>query len=532
MSMMISRISTPKSSTAVSVEPETSVRRSLPLVLGSSILALVLYSATTTAMITQDSITYAGSAANGELARLLHPHHLGYNLIMAAALRLAGLHGTSMASLHLLQWVNIVIAACAVGTMAQVLIALGATRRRALKATAVFATANGVWLYSSQIEVYLMATLFCLTSLLIYLADRGTRTWPSILGTLSCTLALLSHQTAIFFVFGVAAQIIVTTTERERLRRLIVYVATPLVIIGALYLGAAWYVTGTLGPRGVWMFATEYAHTGQWGAISAKSFLKAPYGFVSAFVAIDHISLRTMTPVTVIGMILFAAAAIAALVAVSRGRAGRLSARTSISPLLAVWAVSHAAFVWWWHPSNIEFWIIAVPIVLLAFETLAPREGATFSRLAAIALELAVVAQLALNTPSITEASRGPNRRMVIAQTISARTRPGDVLVITSHPGMIGYYQYFSPARLLYPFPARTSPDSGAVARTLDSLGEVVRETTAKGRRVMLEGDPLLLPGSSKPRPEPERATIAAWVGAHAGVREQIGRESVLVLTP
>jgi hypothetical protein len=515
----------------------TPQRTPVALLVAVVLASALLYGLTVTNLITQDSITYAASAVRAGLAGWLHPHHLIYNVLLAGALRLFGTLRPDDAALAVMQGFNVVASAIGVGAMLALLMRLGLARGRALLTTALFATSNGYWLYSSQIEVYNLAVLFALLALFSYVVaterERSSPRW-TVIGIVASALALLSHQTAIFLLFGFGVHGLFLLRGRERAVRLATYVVAPLALVGVLYLCAAWYVTGELGPAGVLRFATSYAHTGQWGIVSAKNFVKAPVGLLSGFIAVGEgvtsLAPGAIAPLEIAAILLFLAGAALLLWALVRRRAEDAVERRhrALLVVLSAWLVAHAAFVWWWHPANIEFWIIAVPALLVAAAIAWPcveRAG----RLAYAGMATMLVAQLVANVPPIIEGTTAASPRIDAARSVARLTRERDLLLVTSHPGMVGFYQYYSDADLLFPFPAALG-DAGTIDRSLDSLSTRVDDVLHRRARVVLEGDPMLVPGSDELRPDAERQAIERWLNRYEWAQQSVGGGSVLVL--
>lgn len=491
-------------------------RRPLLVAMAVSAVAMLLYAASMTNLLTQDSMTYAVTALRGSFADLLHPHHMIYDVLLAGVLAVTGADRPGEGTLHALQAFNVLVSAIAIGVMFRLLLSLGLSTARSVLLSSVLALSNGFWMYSSQIEVYNLASLSCMITLLMYLwRDRGR--WAEWSGACAIVLAMLSHQTAVFFAIGLLVQLLARHSGAERRRLVATFIVAPGIFVAGLYMWAAWFVTGHLGPRGIWLFATSYAHTGQWGSVSSKSFLKAPYGFVSAFVQIDGLRPGYLPIASIAGLLLLFAAVIAAVVAVVAimRRRGTVTQRRDLRPLLFTWLLTHALFVLWWHPSNIEFWILVVPIVVLLIAIAEPGERKEKSRWAfAAAPLLLVAAQLAMNVGGVVEGTSAVSERDTLARGVASLVGDEDLVVVASHPAHVPYIRFYSGATVSFPFPVVEpgTSDTATIRESTEQLTDEARRALSRGGQILIVGNPLLIPGSTQPRSSDEQLLINRWL--------------------
>jgi hypothetical protein len=156
-------------------------------------VSLTLFLLTVPEAVTLDSLTYVLAMLDGTAGELLHPHHLLYNVVGAALLRLTGGVAGSWTTVLILQTANCFVAAFAVvvcwwwcrlsglGSSGAVMVSLWLTVMRAF------------WRYAAEVEVYNLALLLVLTAFAAQVSDRLRPAAPLLL-----TVACLFHQTAVF----------------------------------------------------------------------------------------------------------------------------------------------------------------------------------------------------------------------------------------------------------------------------------------------------------------------------------------------
>ena len=467
------------------------MRRIAPQCVLVAVTAAGLYWATFTNAITQDSISYAASAIKGGLADWLHPHHILYDALLACIARVTGATEQNLQSLRVLQGLNLLLSASAAGVFFGVVRRLSGGRRSDYLLAALFVLSNGFWLYSSQIEVYNVSVLCILGTLLALVSEEQTGSQSWIAPVITSTLALTFHQTSIFFTIALAMYGAFAYRNRERNYFLLRYTVVPLAIVGLLYVAAAWYVVGSPSPGTVWEYMTTYAHVGQWGRVEGKNFLKSLFGFVNSFLAIDQIRDGGLTLSLGVGMIVFGLGAGALLYSFRLRAIDRYRTRRYLG-ILIPWFVLHAVFVWWWYASNIEFWIAMIPCVLLTYASaLGARlaESRGFRSLTMAGLACIVIAQTITNLGPIWRDRSEPSARVQTAVQLANGVSERDLVLITTHPGLVPFVQFFATGSVAYLFDL---PGRSQVAESLEHMADLsraIRETVGRGGRVIVEGD-------------------------------------------
>ncbi|MEP7218252.1 MAG: hypothetical protein ABI876_05020 [Bacteroidota bacterium] len=416
----------------------------------AGLIAGIIYFLTQTNRLTEDSVEYAAAATRGGLEGLLHPHHLLFNPLLAAIYAVVGGSGATRQTLAMFQGLSILVSAVTIALVLLALRRMGCSLRVSSLLAAIFALGNGFWLYSSQIEVYNIAALCMIAAVAVSLIDgdiiaTGRRALPAAIFT---TLAMLFHQTAIFFVLALLVYGLRTLPREARRGFVLRSILPPLAVVGALYVAATWSVLGSIAPGTVFWFATSYAHTGWWGGIEGMHFPKAIYGLADTVLAIDN-----LRRVGVLGWGAMALGVAGTVVAIRGLRAATKNGGASVRYLsfLIPWIIAHAAFVWWWYPSNIEFWIVLMPALFLLAGSLlrSVAAGSGGERMVTMGLGLAMAGMLGVNAPGILADHANENRRLSYSQEISSISRSGDLFISTGQGALASYLRYFSPSKVL-----------------------------------------------------------------------------------
>jgi hypothetical protein len=168
--------------------------------------AFGLYMLSVVEVHTYDAIEYAISARTGlcELDRLLHPHHLVYNVVAHLYFQIWEFAGWTEGSIYPLQTLNIILS-CTCLTVFYTLVSRLTKRDLAFGTTALLALSHGYWLYSVEVEVYIFSVLFLIatTYVLVFRCMHGLKYGVSAGILLGC--AVLAHQTNVLFLPVVAA---------------------------------------------------------------------------------------------------------------------------------------------------------------------------------------------------------------------------------------------------------------------------------------------------------------------------------------
>ena len=146
--------------------------------------ATALYAMSIVAVHSYDALIYTYAARQGmqNLERLLHPHHLLYNSVGAINLwlwRTLGWHGNDIVPLQIM---NTVFGGVCL-SLVYMLVARYTRPLLALGAAMLLGLSHAYWLYSAEVEVYVLSVLFLVASLYAALRSWEHR-WPFVLGIL------------------------------------------------------------------------------------------------------------------------------------------------------------------------------------------------------------------------------------------------------------------------------------------------------------------------------------------------------------
>jgi len=467
--------------------------RRVLIIVGTFLLVSTVYIVSISEFLTEDSVDYATAVVKGNLAELLHPHHLVYNLLLAAIARSITFALPTPQTLHFLQILNVVATMAAVCMSFLLVRALGCSRAITLWSTCFLAFTKGFWLYSSQIEVYTWAAA-CITGTLlcIVVEEKGRSNIAWIVGPVLSGMGMLFHQTAIFFTLAIPIYALLFSGGKKARSLLVRYTVVPLVSVVTLYWMATIVHEGRYSPGAVLYFVTSYAHSGWWGKLEGNILEKAASGFVNSIVAIE--GSRTRASSTYVwGLLSTFPIAVILLVGFTGWRA-RVSSRGYRWMALCVpWVIAHTIFVTWWYPDNIEFWIMLLPglMFILAILLQEIREVGT-NRFALMgALGLLLVGELGMNGTLIRDNRRSESLPRSYALEVCKQVSAGD-LVVTTGEGILGsYLRYFCPASVvpIHGFFGMRPPGEmkGVTSELVHALDYSFQDTMRKGGSIIVE---------------------------------------------
>jgi Dolichyl-phosphate-mannose-protein mannosyltransferase len=332
--------------------------RMLPL--GLFVGTLLLYLATLTKVHTFDALSYVLSVERKPWQEVFHPHHLAYGPLGALALALGRALGFTGGAALPMQVINALAGALGAAQLHRVIARATGRADLGLAAALVLVSSYAYWYYAVEIEVYTVAALFLILCLGLMARERPPTLRDMALLGLAQGGATLFHQTNALICVPVLIWLL---GQRQRQPRGLLQPGLPLLLLaygaalGAMvilpYLWVGFGVSrfDSIAAFITWM--TEYARTGWWGGpVTANTWARLGQGLS-----------ETLTPVGG-GWIwlLLGVAAGGALLTRSTARPPSLS--PMITALL-VWLAVYGAFFTWWEPDNIEFWIAALPPLLL-----------------------------------------------------------------------------------------------------------------------------------------------------------------------
>ena len=314
----------------------------------------ILYILTPLERHTYDALVYASAArtALDDPEMFFHPHHLLYNPLGHLVYRCLVLFGWEGGTLIPLQALNSLFGAACVALFYR-WTARFTPRPAALVFSILLAVAHAFWLYSVEVEVYVVAVLFLVWAATLMDKDKARMSWKEgmKIGAIGGG-AVLAHQTNVLFLPVLLVVLCHSASVPRRLRfQFAGGAALALMITVGIPYGIAILVLRLDSAYSVLWWLTVYAQTGDWGTLEAMNCVRAMAGVTNSIVAVEG---RVLLGIASLGFLLVTLAAI--------WRARSLSPiRRSI---LVTWIIPYAIFFVWWEPRNIEFWIAILPPVL------------------------------------------------------------------------------------------------------------------------------------------------------------------------
>jgi hypothetical protein len=398
--------------------PHLILRWALPLAL--VLLALAVFLLTLSDVHTFDALSYIRDV-DQRAGFFFHPHHLLYSptgWLFWQSWRLAGYDGGSELSLKVLN--SVLGAACGFG-LYRLVLRLTNSWWAALTAAGLLLFNYGVWYFSVEVEVYILALVWLLAvlALLIELVTQPRSRTAPLLG-LCLGLAALYHQTNGLLVPVVTCGMLLSPCSwRERFKRLLISggVAGAIVALGYGLVGFGYNGYRSLGQLREWMFF--FIETGWWGHATRDRLTDLGAGLGNT------ISTEGAWPFWV---------AIIALLVLGLPAAARRWPR--IVAICGLWIAVYGGFFSWWEGENIEFWIgTLLPLWLLVGLSVAQLGAAqtSISRAGRAVSVAAIVLPLLLawhNYPIVErrgDASQDLQRQL--ADGIKAVTAPHDLII-------------------------------------------------------------------------------------------------------
>lgn len=332
------------------------VRARWPIAAAIFVTAFGFYWMTRVHLHTYDGWTYAMSAQVGtaSLFHLLLSHHLLYHPLMYGFLSVLDVLGYSAKSMGPLELANTAIASACL-----VVFYLTCRRRfgqlESLGIALLLMISNAFWLYSSEVEVYHLSLIFqlLLVNRLIDLdANHEIRNRNVYSIALCLSLAVLAHQTNVLLIVLVGVAILSHASPWKAKLRAFVRIGVLSVVSTITVFGLAATLLGLRSMKDVLYWLTAYAHLGVWGQLNSESPGDSLSTQISSFVHLPGTGLLVVG----VGVVIVLAVSIVAY------KVDRRLAMICLS-----WYLPNLFFFSWWEATNIEFWIAAIPPMLLLF---------------------------------------------------------------------------------------------------------------------------------------------------------------------
>lgn len=387
-----------------------------------ALLALAVFLPTLSDVHTFDALSYIRDV-DQRAGFFFHPHHLLYSptgWLFWQIWRVFGYDGGSELALKVLN--SLVSAACGFG-LYRLTLRISRSWWAALTAAGLLLFNYGVWYFSVEVEVYILALVWLLAALALLIelvTQPRTRTAP-LLGV-SLGLAALYHQTnGLLVPVVIAGMLLSPLSWRERIKRLVISgtIAGGIVALGYLLVGFGYNGYRSFSQLREWMFF--FIETGWWGHATRDRLTDLGAGLGNT------ISTEGALPFWI---------AILVLLVLGLPSAARTWPR--IVAICGLWIAIYGGFFSWWEGENIEFWIgTLLPLWLLVGLSVA-RLGALATRSTAARLGqgvsfVSLVVPLLMvwhNYPIVErrgDASQDLQRQL--ADGIKAVTAPADLII-------------------------------------------------------------------------------------------------------
>ncbi|MBV9790818.1 MAG: glycosyltransferase family 39 protein [Chloroflexi bacterium] len=387
-----------------------------------ALLALAVFLPTLSDVHTFDALSYIRDV-DQRAGFFFHPHHLLYSptgWLFWQVWRVFGYDGGSELALKVLN--SLVSAACGFG-LYRLTLRISGSWWAALTAAGLLLFNYGVWYFSVEVEVYILALVWLLAALALLIelvTQPRTRTAP-LLGV-SLGLAALYHQTnGLLVPVVIAGMLLSPLSWRERIKRLVISgsLAGAIVALGYLLVGFGYNGYRSFSQLREWMFF--FVETGWWGHATRDRLTDLGAGLGNT------ISTEGALPFWI---------GILVLLVLGLPSAARTWPR--IVAICGLWIAIYGGFFSWWEGENIEFWIgTLLPLWLLVGLSVA-RLGALATRSTAARLGqgvslVSVVVPLLMvwhNYPIVErrgDASQDLQRQL--ADGIKAATAPADLII-------------------------------------------------------------------------------------------------------
>ncbi|RFU12020.1 hypothetical protein DZD18_14230 [Rhodobacteraceae bacterium W635] len=417
----------------------------------------------------EDAVHYAAHVAAG--APQWHPNHLLYEPLMAALTRATQVVWPGARGLVIMQLASLAALIWTLALVWKIARVAGGGLWGAMASVWLLAGCFAVWLYGLYPDTYTLPLPFVLASFLALwqVGWEGGGARAAALGGFLAAIATLLHQSHVFM----AIPMLIVLLAARRVRLAVLWLGVFGLVVGAVYLWAGWGLLGHRSLPALFDWARGYAADGLWTPLSWLAPVKALVGLGTAIwsglflFAIPALSdpiealfggrllveemhfartgLRLPAPVLAalsgISIVAVAALAIRAIVA------GGQPLTWGFRPLLMLHGATYAIVTTIWEPTNKEFWIAALPfLVLLLVLRLDParRWIRRAVGIASLSLWLANGAGAMLGF-----AEARTDHWHVLHADLLAEVQPGDVVVDDCGYICTGYLLLFSPAELL-----------------------------------------------------------------------------------
>jgi hypothetical protein len=363
--------------------------------------------------------------------------------------------GIETRAVYVLQFINSLFGALAVGVMYAAVYCITKSTRAGILASAGLAASQAVWFWSTNATSY-PGNVFFLTLTLAFLVNsthiRNTGSYIIIgfLVGIAFGLANMFWLTSLLLIPAVAVSILVGsryTSIRDRLKALAAYIFAVILFLLIPLLIAAFGTGGIDSLSGFprWLTAASYGIPPEASLLNVS---RGIIGFSSAIVHLDQIGpvikqlvwgvpfAMESKPLLYLESVAFCmvwAFLLMLLVVTVRNWKAITSRYGRVFITLAAWMASPAVFGLVWLGSDTERWLAVLPALWMTIALI--THSASGKRPVMWISSLFVVFMLVYNmsTSAIPAADRANNPYFAAARQISENMKPGDLVLIWGH---------------------------------------------------------------------------------------------------
>jgi len=350
-----------------------------------------------------DSLTYAYAIETGE--DLFHPHHIIFSPVVRVLVLFARCIDPSADAISIAQIHNISWACLAIVSLYLALRILLASRIIPMFAALMLVASNGLFVYSTQAEVYVPAT-GCLSLVLLMLVTGYKHGWTTtrlLFLSVFFALSVLYHQSNLIFVLPLILALLVGGM-RQKVRNIASILCLSSVIIVPAYI-LAYTSTGALLTLGDFMrFCLAYVDfpNPSWGTMRHFNVAGVALLLKSQLRNIVYLPAGRSAPV-LCAVTLFALF-LGGLVIYGIRQVFLTLKYRELRMFLIIWLITYYVFFLWWLPGEDEFFVTTlIPLFMLTSLTVQDLSGyATRLSVKKVYSMLAIVAAVAVVAVNLT----------------------------------------------------------------------------------------------------------------------------------
>ena len=408
---------------------------------------------------TGDSLAYAPAAKTGR--EMFHPHHLLFTPVV---------RGLFLAISSMCEWCdvicvgqihNIMWAIVAVLSFYSVAKCVLDSNTAAMFASILFLVTQGIWQFSTQVEVYVPATgcLALLAARMIRRRDVRLTILDMTVISLLLVVSVLYHQTNILFCIPLGTYLVATQARKARVAAIVLSLAGLIVV--STYTLIFLLTSDGRTPDEFLRFCLSYTFhpNPTWGTfekfsvVGVSDLVKSQvWNLVAIPLPILHLLRSSTTALAMSLSVIF----LLSIVVLSWNivQIVHRAAHATIRTFLLVWLATYFIFFLWWSPGEREFFVVTLFPLLLLFcavvKDIAERFGRAHGsrKITSAVIALLTITAVTLNHRDVAalHQSKGPAYRQ--AATLD-RLVPEKCLILTDYIVLKNRNYYFGRVKVI-----------------------------------------------------------------------------------